>query len=163
MQSRGILLPILWVTQDLNRFTLPLHIIYIYVYIFITKHLLKNHRPLYTAKSKDPHYRPGQVVRVPGVWGSQISRQLAHECGNVVSLAHRPPLHPRKYFRYWFLLEAVSTTGPQCGREDCQSKIPMIPQGIEPATFWLVAQCLNQLVHRLPPQTWSCCWNNRLK
>ena len=27
----------------------------------------------------------------------------------------------------------------------CQWKIPMIPARIEPATFWLVAQCLNQL------------------
>jgi hypothetical protein len=34
----------------------------------------------------------------------------------------------------------------------CQCKIPIIPLGIEPATFWLLAQCLNQLRHRVPPQ-----------
>lgn len=63
-------------------------------------------------KVKQSLYRFSQAVMIPGVWGSQISRQQGHEGGQVVSSKHRPPLIPSMYSSYPFLLEVESTPGP---------------------------------------------------
>ena len=90
---------------------------------------------------------PLQALRVPGVGGSQTSRQSAREGGKAVSSTHQPSLHPRKYSWYSFLL----------GRKDyVHEKNPLTTSGIEPVTFHLVAQCLNELLHRLPHRSRNC-------
>jgi hypothetical protein len=91
---------------------------------------------LISLKSRHPEIKkkiPVQAQRVPRGFACQISRQSAHEGGTVVSPTHRPPLSPRKYSWYSFLLEA----GRVIFKKNSNDTI-----GIEPATFRLVAQCL---------------------
>ena len=83
-------------------------------------------------------------------WVSYISRQSTHECSNVVSSKHRPPL-PQEIFpvlisvRGWVVPRALVRPEGLC-----QWKIPMTPSGIGPATFRFVAQCLNHCTIACP-------------
>jgi len=105
---------------------------------------------------KQSHYRPGQTPRVPAGWDSQISRQSAYEGGKVVSPTHQSPLQPPPHTHTQIFLVLISVTGWVNPRARvlpeglCQLKNLTIPSGIEPATYRLTAQCLNQLCHRAP-------------
>jgi hypothetical protein len=67
------------------------------------------------ALTRSPFTGLDKPVGLHEIEASRISRQSAHG-GEKVSRTHRPPLPPRRYSRYSFLLAAVSTPGPQCGR-----------------------------------------------
>jgi hypothetical protein len=83
--------------------------------------------------------------------GSQISRQSTYEGGKVVSPTHWPPLPPRKYSWYSFLLEAESTPGSQCGRKGCQwknssgNRTRYLPACSSASTNWATARPFHML------------------
>jgi len=98
-------------------------------------------------KVKQSLYSSGQALRFPKVSGSQFSRQSAHEGGKDVSPTHRPPLPPKETF---LVLRGWANPRTIVRSEGLSLwEIPVTPSGIEPATFHLVAQCLNQLRHRV--------------
>ena len=82
-----------------------------------------------------------------------ISRQSAGEGGKVISPKQRQPLHPLHQERSLVLISVrgwVDLMAPVRPQGLSQRKIPMTPSGIEPATFRLKVQCLNQLHNRVP-------------
>jgi len=100
----------------------------------------------FTIEVKQSLFRPEQALRVPGGQGSKVSRHSAPEGCQIVSRMHWPPLPPQAIF-----LVLISFRGRVDLRAVVQPeglshwKIPVTPSGIKLATFWLVAQCLNQV------------------
>jgi hypothetical protein len=94
-------------------------------------------------------YGSGQALRVPGGWNFQF--KTVHVKGDkVVSPMHRLPLLPQEIFLVLFSVRFWVDRCATVQSEGCQLKIAMTPSGNEPATFWLVEKCLNQLCHLMP-------------
>jgi hypothetical protein len=85
-------------------------------------------------------------------WGSQISWYSAHEGGKVVSPTQRPPLPPENTPGIHFCYRLSRPQGNSAaGRIMSTKEIPIIPPGIELATFRFAGQCLqnaNQNIFR---------------
>jgi hypothetical protein len=111
---------------------------------------LLSKRQMVKVKVKQSHYRPVKSLKVPGAWGSNISRLSAHEGRKIVSLTHRPPLSQEIFVVIFSVRGWVNPRAIVRPEGLWQWKIRMTPSGIEPSTFRLVAQCLKQQRHRVP-------------
>jgi hypothetical protein len=85
-------------------------------------------------KVKESLYRPRQPLRLPGGWGSQIFRQGCQ--------LYAPAAFTRKEI-FLILISVRGWVDPSAAEGLCQWKISMTPSGFEPATFQIVAQCLD--------------------
>ena len=99
---------------------------------------------------KLPHYRSGQALRASGGWGSQNFKTLGTWRWKGSQPYALTIFTPRKYS--WVLIFVKGRVGPRNLVQPeglGQWKITVTPLRIDPASFWLVAQFLNQL-HPIP-------------
>jgi hypothetical protein len=98
--------------------------------------------------------------RVSGGLGSQISWHSACEGGEVVSLAHRPPLPPGMFLVLIFTRGWVNPRAMVRSEGNMSLKNTVTPPGINPGTVPLVVQYLNHYATAGPEYSsiiyWKC-------
>ena len=90
----------------------------------------------------------GKAIPLQAWTGPEGSRRLRHMKAVRLSAVRTGHLYPQEIFLV--LISVRGWANPRAiGRPEglCQWRIPMTPSGIEPVTFQLVAQCLNQLLY----------------
>jgi hypothetical protein len=108
---------------------------------------------------KFSRYRPGQALGFQEVEAPEFLDNW-HRKGARLSALRTGRLYPQEGFLV--LISGRGLVDPRATmRLEGLShwKIPLTPSGIKPATFWLVAQCLNQLRHRVPLLVERFWWN----
>ena len=104
---------------------------------------------------KEFRNRPSVAQMVPEGLGSQISWHSARECGEVVSLTHRPPLPPEMFLVHIFTRGWVDFRTMVRSEGNMSLKIPVTPAGTDPGTVRLLALRLNH--YATPGPTLSIC------